>query len=67
MARPVEFDPRVLLPTPHDRVAASTAESADALAEALELLRELHEHKILHTLLRVVQGGQGCRSMPWRF
>ncbi|ACO47821.1 DUF1641 domain-containing protein [Deinococcus deserti] len=59
MARPVEFDPRVLQPTPHDRVAASTAESADALAEALELLRELHEHKILHTLVRVVQGGQG--------
>ncbi|MFC4425013.1 DUF1641 domain-containing protein [Deinococcus navajonensis] len=59
MARPVDFDPRSLAPTPPERVAASTAQSADALEEALELLRALHEHRVLHTLVRVAQGGQG--------
>ncbi|WP_034383882.1 DUF1641 domain-containing protein [Deinococcus sp. YIM 77859] len=59
MAKPLDFDPRELLPTPQERVAASTAESADAIAEALELLRELHEHRVLHTLVRVVRGGEG--------
>ena len=59
MAKPIEYDARQLLPTPEQRVAASTAESAAALEEALELLRELHEHKVLHTLVRVVRGGEG--------
>ncbi|UBV45455.1 DUF1641 domain-containing protein (plasmid) [Deinococcus taeanensis] len=59
MAHAIEFDARALRPTPEQKVAAGTAESADALVEALELLRELHEHKVLHTLVRVVQGGEG--------
>lgn len=59
MAKPIEYDARQLLPTAEERVAAGTAESADALVEALELLRELHEHKVLHTLVRVVRGGEG--------
>ncbi|AFZ65712.1 DUF1641 domain-containing protein [Deinococcus peraridilitoris] len=59
MAKALQFDPRVLLPTPSERLAEGTAESADALVEALELLRELHEHKVLHTLTRLVQGGEG--------
>ncbi|WP_027481062.1 DUF1641 domain-containing protein [Deinococcus pimensis] len=59
MAKPVEFDPRDLLPTARERVEAGTEESADALLEALELLRELHEHRVLHTLVRVVRGGEG--------
>ena len=59
MAKAIDFDARTLLPTPGERVAAGTAESADALLEALELLRELHEHKVLHTLVRLVQGGEG--------
>ncbi|WP_019587862.1 DUF1641 domain-containing protein [Deinococcus apachensis] len=59
MAKALDFDPRTLLPTPEERVAAGTAESADALLEAMELLRVLHEHRVLHTLVRVVQGGEG--------
>lgn len=59
MAKPLAFDPRDLLPTPTERLSEGTAESADALLEALELLRELHEHKVLHTLVRLVQGGEG--------
>lgn len=59
MARPLDFDPATRQPTPGEKVTRSTAESADALAEALELLRELHERRVLHTLLRVVQGGEG--------
>ncbi|MFC4456179.1 DUF1641 domain-containing protein [Deinococcus sonorensis] len=62
MARPIEFDPRTLLPTPSERVSAGTADSADALLEALELLRVLHEHRVLHTLVRVVQGGEGLAA-----
>ena len=57
MAKPIQFDPRTLHPTPEQRLAGGTQESADALLEALELLRELHEHKVLHTLIRLVQGG----------
>ncbi|MFC4638212.1 DUF1641 domain-containing protein [Deinococcus hohokamensis] len=59
MARAIEFDARTLRPTAEEKVAAGTAQSADALVEALELLRELHEHKVLHTLVRVVQGSEG--------
>lgn len=59
MAKAIDFDPGTLLPTPGERVAAGTAESADALLEALELLRVLHEHRVLHTLVRVVRGGEG--------
>ncbi|MEW6422107.1 MAG: DUF1641 domain-containing protein [Deinococcota bacterium] len=62
MAKPLEFDVRTLLPTPQERLAESTAESTDALVEALELLRALHEHQVLHTLVRVVQGGEGLAS-----
>ncbi|GAA5513887.1 hypothetical protein Dcar01_02636 [Deinococcus carri] len=62
MAKPLEFDVRTLLPTPEERLAESTAESADAMGEALELLRVLHEHKVLQTLVRVVQGGEGLTS-----
>lgn len=59
MARPLDFDARTLLPTPEERVAAGTAESADALLEALALLRILHEHRVLHTAVRLVEGGNG--------
>lgn len=59
MAKATEFDARTLLPTPGERVTAGTAQSADALLETLELLRELHERRVLQTLLRVVQGGEG--------
>lgn len=59
MARRLEFDPRSLHPSGPEKVAGEVAESADALVEALELLRELHEHRVLHTLLRLVQGGEG--------
>lgn len=62
MAKPLEFDVRTLLPTPEERLAESTAESTDALVEALALLRVLHEHRVLHTLVRVVQGGEGLAS-----
>lgn len=59
MAKAIDFDARTLLPTPEERVASGTAESAEALLEAMELLRVLHEHKVLHTLVRLVQGGGG--------
>ncbi|GMA16031.1 DUF1641 domain-containing protein [Deinococcus metallilatus] len=62
MAKPLDFDVLTLLPTPEERLAESTAESAGALVEALELLRVLHEHKVLQTLVRVVQGGEGLTS-----
>lgn len=62
MAKPLTFDPRTLLPTPEERLSGSAAESADALVEALELLRVLHEHGVLHTLVRLVQGGEGLAS-----
>ncbi|MBB5233991.1 DUF1641 domain-containing protein [Deinococcus budaensis] len=59
MAKAIDFDARSLRPTLQEQVAAGTAQSADALLEALALLRELHQHKVLHTLLRAVQGGEG--------
>ncbi|TDE85215.1 MULTISPECIES: DUF1641 domain-containing protein [Deinococcus] len=62
MAKSLEFDVRTLLPTPEERLAESAAESTDALVEALALLRVLHEHRVLHTLVRVVQGGEGLAS-----
>ncbi|MFC5849687.1 DUF1641 domain-containing protein [Deinococcus petrolearius] len=59
MAKAIDFDARTLLPTPEERLAAGTGESADALLEALALLRVLHEHRVLHTAVRLVQGGNG--------
>ncbi|SMB79214.1 DUF1641 domain-containing protein [Deinococcus hopiensis] len=62
MAKPLNFDAHTLLPTAEERVAQGTVQSADALVEALELLRALHEHRVLHTLVRLVQGGEGLAS-----
>lgn len=62
MARAIDFDARTLLLTPEERLAGGTAGSADALLEALELLRVLHEHRVLHTLVRLVQGGEGLSA-----
>ncbi len=59
MAEPLEFDVKALLPGPQARIEAGAADSADALLSALALLRELHEHRVLETLTRVTQGGEG--------
>lgn len=62
MAEPLDFDPRTLLPTPRERLDAGAEEGADALLEALDLLRELHERRVLSTLVRLVQGGEGLTT-----
>jgi len=59
MARPIDYDARGSLPSAEQRIATSTAQSAEALEEALALLRELHEHRVLHALVRLVRGADG--------
>lgn len=57
MAQPIEFTPTP--PTPEERLNTELHDSAAALAESLELLRELHEHGVLELLLGLVRGGEG--------
>ncbi|THF67797.1 DUF1641 domain-containing protein [Deinococcus sp. Arct2-2] len=60
MAKALEFTPQP--PTPQQQLDASVSDSAEALAESLRLLRELHEHGVLDILVRLVRGGEGLSA-----
>lgn len=59
MAKSLNLDPSVLQPTPQEQLERETHLSADALGDALKLLRALHEHRVLDTTTRLVRGGEG--------
>jgi uncharacterized protein YjgD (DUF1641 family) len=60
MAKALEFIPQP--PTAQEQLDASVSDSAEALAESLRLLRELHEHGVLEVLVRLVRGGEGLSA-----
>ena len=55
MAKSLAYEPRP--PTPEERLAAGTHQHADALLEALELLDELHRHRVTEGIINLVRGG----------
>ncbi|PYE51942.1 DUF1641 domain-containing protein [Deinococcus yavapaiensis] len=59
MAKSLKFDAAALQATPRERLEEETHLSADALLDALNLVRALHEHRVLDTTARLVQGGAG--------
>lgn len=60
MAKAIDFT--VHVPTPAEQLPAQVEESAQALSEALLLLRELHNHGVLEVLVKVVRGGEGLSA-----
>lgn len=55
MAKSLTYEPK--LPTAAERLEEGTAQHADALLEALELLEVLREHRLTEGLTNVVRGG----------
>lgn len=60
MAKAIEYTPYV--PTPAERLGAATAQAEPALAEALELLTELHQRGGLDLALKLLRGSEGLTA-----
>ena len=60
MARPLDYTVRPA--SPEERLAEARADSLPALEESLKLLRELHTHGVLDTLVKLTRGGAGLTA-----
>ncbi|GHF94242.1 hypothetical protein GCM10017783_02820 [Deinococcus piscis] len=60
MAKAIEYTPHP--PTPAEKLGAATAQAEPALAEALELLTELHQRGGLDLALKLLRGSEGLTA-----
>ena len=60
MAKPIPYTPKPK--TPQEKYADAQFESAEALTEALKLLRDLHEAGVLDVLHKLTRGGEGLTA-----
>jgi uncharacterized protein YjgD (DUF1641 family) len=60
MAKPLDYT--VKPPSPKQQIESAQEDSAEALTEALKLLRELHEAGVLNTVYKLTKGGGGLSS-----
>ncbi|WP_293910496.1 DUF1641 domain-containing protein [Deinococcus sp.] len=60
MAKPLDYTapPK----SPRQQIETAQEDSAEALTEALKLLRELHEAGVLNTVYKLTKGGSGLSS-----
>ncbi|WP_425147117.1 DUF1641 domain-containing protein [Deinococcus sp.] len=61
MAQRLTYTPRVK--TADEVITEARDDSQDALLESLALLRELHAHGVLETLVKLVKAGSGLTTM----
>ena len=60
MAKPIPYTPKPK--TPQEHYAEAHAQSAEALTEGLQLLRDLHGAGVLNVLHKLTKGGEGLSA-----